>query len=211
MMRYERKYKVGDFSLSLAHQAIKLHPASFQKIFPDRQINNIYFDTPNYTAYKENVLGSPERKKYRIRWYGNEPSAVHAPKLEIKIKKNELGAKQLYQLPSFDIDDRPTILQLVQEQLPVMGALRPVLLNAYRRSYYGTRDGHFRITVDSDLRYCSLVNSLTFSDFQKDDPAVVLELKYNEDQDEAAQRIMQYLPFRQTKSSKYVQGVSLTS
>ena len=41
-MRYERKYKIENLSLSLVEQSIRLHPAGFRKIFPDRQVNNIF-------------------------------------------------------------------------------------------------------------------------------------------------------------------------
>ncbi len=209
-MRFERKYFVGDFSLDLAHEAIRQHPASFRKIFPDRKVNNIYFDTPSFTAYRENVLGSPERKKIRIRWYGENTAEVQTPRLEIKIKKNELGSKQVSRLHAFDVNDRAAYLNMLKSELPWMAALQPVLLNAYRRSYYGTSDGKFRITVDSELQYCSLLNSFLFRGFQASDPAVILELKYDEKEESSSDRIRQYLPFRQTKSSKYVKGVSLT-
>ena len=54
-MRYERKYKIENLSLPLVEQSVRLHPASFKKIFPDRQINNIYFDTADFRTYKDNV------------------------------------------------------------------------------------------------------------------------------------------------------------
>ena len=69
-MRYERKYKIENVALDVIIQALKMHPAGLSKIYPDRQINNIYFDTPGLTTYKENVMGIANRDKYRVRWYG---------------------------------------------------------------------------------------------------------------------------------------------
>ena len=47
-MRYERKYKIEGVSLGIILQSIAMHPAGLSKIYPDRQINNIYFDTPGF-------------------------------------------------------------------------------------------------------------------------------------------------------------------
>ena len=70
-MRYERKYKIENISYSLVEQSIRLHPAGFQKLFPDRQVNNIYFDTMGLEFFKQSHEGSSPRVKIRLRWYGN--------------------------------------------------------------------------------------------------------------------------------------------
>ena len=90
-MRYERKYRIEDLRLEMVHQIIKNHPSSFRKIYPDRQVNNIYFDTPNYTTYTENVMGIAQRKKFRVRWYGDRRDTRTKNNLEVKIKDYELG------------------------------------------------------------------------------------------------------------------------
>ena len=38
--------------------------------FPDRIVNNVYFDTPDLAAFEANLWGAPERRKCRLRWYG---------------------------------------------------------------------------------------------------------------------------------------------
>ena len=62
-MRYERKYKMYNFVPDIIQQTVKVHPASFKKIYPDRQINNIYFDTATLSTYWDNVNGVASRKK----------------------------------------------------------------------------------------------------------------------------------------------------
>ena len=62
-MRFERKYEINHLSKYAVEQAVKLHPAGFQKIFPNRQINNIYFDTPDYRTCRQNIAGINQRKK----------------------------------------------------------------------------------------------------------------------------------------------------
>jgi len=150
-MRYERKYKNENLSLAMTHQSIRSHPAGLRKIFPDRQINNIYFDTPGLTAYHENVVGVASRKKFRVRWYGSEKEAIQNPHLEIKIKDNELGFKKTFPVAPFSW----TSLTALQKEV-----------------------------------------------------AVIVELKYEEEWENQVDRIRQFLPFRQTKSSKYVTGMN---
>ena len=86
---------------------------------------------------------------------------------------------------------------------------KPTLLNSYQRSYFGTSDGKFRITVDWNLQFYPPLHQSAFQQQPFVEKQVILELKYKEKQDALAQTIFQYLPFRQTKSSKYVTGILL--
>lgn len=210
-MRYELKYKIEHFGLSSLLQAIRLHPAGFRKIYPDRQINNIYFDSPSLTTFEDNVSGVSERKKFRIRWYGVKPEIIESPKLEIKIKSNKLGAKEVYPANDFTLDNLMPITHNVNQLVKKNGSLRPVLMNSYNRSYFGTTNGDFRITVDRDMRYFSLLAGRQFTRYTIHDDDLIMELKYDESLDGKTDRITQALPFRQTKSSKYVTGVYLVS
>ena len=220
-MRYERKYKAEHLDFALVQQMIRLHPVGFRKIFPDRQVNNIYLDTEDLTTYKENVMGIAERKKFRIRWYGDVNQNIQNPIFEIKIKNNLLGSKISKPFPIFDLSElcfnslgdlkSPSELKLkVQQLAKAEQDLRPVLLNSYLRSYYGSPDGKFRITIDRHLRYFSILHSFSFKKYLLQDPGLVIELKYDEQLDNQTDRITQHLPFRLTKSSKYVTGVDLT-
>ena len=103
-MRYERKYRIEGVSLDVIKQSILIHPAGLYKIFPDRQINNIYFDTPGLTTYKENVMGIANRDKFRVRWYGWDPFVIKKPKLEIKHRRNNVGAKTIFNVDTFSFD-----------------------------------------------------------------------------------------------------------
>lgn len=209
-MRYERKYKIEDLSLSLTQQAIRSHPASFRKIFPDRQINNIYFDTPHMATYHENVKGIAQRKKFRVRWYGSEREITN-PVLETKIKDNQLGYKESSPIDLFTWQDLRSLSTQVNAMSKTSALLQATLANAYWRSYYGSPDGRYRITIDWQLRYFSLLGSRRFTRFNIADEGVVVELKYDETEEAGVDRIRQFLPFRQTKSSKYVTGMNLSS
>ena len=127
-MRYERKYKIEDLSLDVVHQVIRNHPASFRMIFPDREVNNIYFDTPALSTYQDNVKGIGERRKFRVRWYGDKRNTSTKNNFEIKIKENELGRKEVYDFPLFDLKDWKKTAKEVNRISAKGLALSPVLM-----------------------------------------------------------------------------------
>jgi hypothetical protein len=207
-MRYERKYRIEGLPPAWVEQAIRLHPASFRPLYPTRRINNIYFDTPDLSGFYQNIAGVPQRRKHRLRWYGEDLITLTKPVFEIKIKDGELGTKEHQQLPTTHwLQLRERFVEVPHlEFLP----LQPVLVNAYQRAYFATPDKCFRLTVDWNLSFAPFHWSKPVEQFHYlPDTAVIVELKYDADQDEAAQRIFDHLPFRQTKNSKYVTGINL--
>lgn len=208
-MRFERKYRVENMSLSHVLQIVKLHPASFDKIYPDRVINNIYFDTPHFECLNDNMMGINHRKKYRIRWYGKDLKHLHKPQLEVKYKENYLGGKTVMPLPDLELNQLRKIKDVVNEKVNYKSLLNPVLLNSYHRSYWATSDLKFRITVDSNMCFHSLYHIPFFTAYRQKDQAIVVELKYERADEEELERINSFLPFRLSKNSKYVNGLIL--
>jgi len=207
-MRYERKYRIENQSLAFVEQMVRHHPRGFRTLFPDRQINNIYFDTPGMTCYKENVAGIAERKKYRVRWYGNLMETEGTDnQLEIKIKNNALGDKKRYSFPSFLMRDWRQLGSVVAGELSHQVSLIPTLLNSYQRSYYGLPTKKFRITIDRKLGYCPLIQENQQPEIRHLDEAIIVEIKYDESLEMEADQVLQYIPFRATKNSKYVTGI----
>lgn len=210
-MRYERKYKVYNYPADLMAQMVRIHPASFKKIYPDRQINNIYFDTSTLSTYWDNVNGVAQRKKYRVRWYGSDVSTIEQPHFEIKARINELGTKKITRIDDFNLDGLRFLTRVVNELSGTPGRLQPVLMNSYERSYFGTNDGKFRVTIDWNIRYFALMFAQRFTRYTVQDfNACVLEIKYEREDDHSTDRVTQFFPFRQTKSSKYVTGIQYT-
>ena len=163
-MRYERKYRIEHAHPQVVQVVIRQHPAGFRPLFPPRQINNLYFDTPDFAAFQDNVTGTPQRLKYRLRWY------------------REILGKGL--------------------------DLQPVLFNTYQRSYWGAPALPFRLTMDTGLRFgpyqAHREPALPFTD-----SATVIEVKYDQQEDERTAFILQHLPFRLSKNSKFVTGINL--
>jgi SPX domain protein involved in polyphosphate accumulation len=216
-LRYERKYLITAYSHKEVEQLIKINSACFSEVFHQRNINNIYFDTLGLNHYYDNVEGSSNRLKVRIRWYGNLFGTIDRPVLEYKIKKGLLGKKKSYLLNSFLFDtafDRTQLLKAtnenavpkqIQEELL---ALKPTLLNSYTRKYFLSADKKFRITIDHHLRYFGIgPMHNTFSNKNADHRTTVLELKYDAASETEAKEISTQFPFALTKSSKYLQGL----
>lgn len=216
-MRYERKYKVETLSAAAVRQTVKLLPQGFRIAFPERVINNIYFDTPDFIKIRENRDGISERKKLRVRWYGDIRDGEKAT-LEIKGKQNQLGTKAHFKTSFSDFSNLKALTNFV---LGASGekiyGLQPVIMNQYRRTYYASTDGKFRITVDEQLRFFPLfdrggntsINSVLNADqhFWIETPVIILELKYGRDEEAAASDLAQYLPFQLTKYSKFAMGM----
>ena len=210
-MRYERKYRITNLSLPIVHQVVQAHPFAFRKAYADRQVNNIYYDGPELDTFVENANGVPERKKFRLRWYGPFSDRISKPVFEVKFKSHLLGSKKSRTLSSFYIEELEEVNRKIREFPEHEGHLAPSLLNSYFRSYYESLNGYFRITIDSEMRFNPYIkgsfNALDQSFFPF--PGIILELKYDMEQAHLADEVLQYIPFRNTKSSKYAEGLSL--
>lgn len=215
--RYERKFLVRDMTLEELSQVVRLHPAVFYPIHHPRWINNIYLDSPALKSFSDNVEGVGHRTKFRIRWYGDLQGDIPAPMLEIKRKWGYLSKKELIPIPEFNFEEvmlSGGVMELLQSStIPAetrneLMPCQPALVNRYHRSYYLSADGHYRVTLDSQLKYYPI--HLPFPELLEQearDAACILELKYDSGQDDGAKDISSEFQFRLTKSSKYVSGV----
>lgn len=215
--RYERKFFLEGVGRAQARDLVLRHPALFYEPYPPRYINNIYFDTPWMEHFDDNLSGSSVRGKVRVRWYHELVGQVEDPILEFKNKRGWVGWKESYPFPAFHFDTslsaRDIQARIMESELPlaVIHRLRGYqfsLVNRYHREYYATRDGRFRVTLDADLSYYR-VGRLSNPLFAQtvDHGVVIVELKYDAEQEPQAQRVASRFPFRMTRSSKYVRGV----
>ena len=216
--RYERKFLVEDLLPSQVVAIIKQHPRLFHTPYPPRYVNNLYLDTVDLANYFDNVDGAMQRHKVRVRWYGGPFGEVPRSMLEIKVKDGLVGTKHTYPLAAFNMDSHfcDRVLQgvLSNSVLPPgirfnLRGLNAVLFNRYYRHYYASYDGAFRVTMDTQLSFYK-VNGLFGNEFahrQVNARDVVVELKYEIEQEPRANRVAGFFPFRVTRNSKYVQGV----
>jgi len=214
--RYERKFSLPGTSLPEAEAAVKLLPGMFSEIYCPRFVNNLYLDSVGSKSFFDNVDGVRDRRKVRVRWYGDFFAFIEKPVLEIKLKKGLLGKKESYPLTPFRFDQafqRDIIMEvLYSSEIPgllkmELSEFEPSLANRYQRKYFQSADGKFRITIDWDMAYYH-VNMFynSFLNSSIDDAGAIIEIKYNAGDDNYIKFLLTHFPFRLTKSSKYVIG-----
>jgi hypothetical protein len=212
--RYERKMTTESSRLHDVLLLIKSHRALFRKQFPNRVINNIYFDTPSLTSYRDHVSGTARREKKRIRWYGSPEDIISNPVLERKIKIGMVGEKLIEPLTPLKVDlqgpwpipgealsEANTYLHTVHWRLR---ALQPVVAIRYERYYFVSSDYKYRLTVDKNLEYFGL-SSKGKPQMRSLLPApLIIELKYDREFANDADTISNEFPFRIDRFSKYI-------
>lgn len=210
--RYERKYRIEHALLPEVLAGVREHPAGFGVHFPDRQINNIYLDTPELASFQENLSGVGERTKYRIRWYGADIHFATEPILEAKIKENWLGWKKRKDLPDFPVENYMDLLDLISAEIKMHQLLEPALLNTYKRKYFLSFDKKFRLTVDYEMRFYNLRMPRRDGLLAHEDDGIVVEIKYDEADDALfSRKVGPRFPFKMTKNSKFVNGVIMAT
>ena len=215
--RYERKFLVEELDAGQVRLMVRRHPAMFYEPYPPRVVNNLYLDTEEMDNYYANLSGAAERCKVRVRWYGELFGAVASPVLEFKIKNGLVGTKQSHPFPAFRLDEN--FSQRYFQGLardsdlpdPVRHHLRTlnvVLCNNYRRWYYASKDGRYRVTVDTGMAYYRVRKfGNRFVGRVRDDGRVIVEMKYEKPFEPQADRVAGFFPFRITRNSKYVTGI----
>ncbi len=217
--RFERKYSTTRYSSHQVEALVNHHPALFREIFHPRSVNNMYWDTIGLGAYFEHTIGSYQRTKTRVRWYGDLYGTTKSPKLELKKKNTNVGYKKRYPLENFHLQAGDLASYLYQEIVQDgvhpevkqrLASLTPTLINSYKRKYFRSLCGRFRITIDSDVSCYPLlgVASLPVNGI-KNSRLVIIELKYSHLDDLLATEIADSLPFTLTRNSKYINGLQL--
>ncbi len=220
--RYERKFKIPAGHVSGASWVRQL-PLVFRRSYPPRWVNNLYFDTPDYRHYHENIAGLPSRKKVRIRWYG-DLEAGRAPTLELKARAGLCGYKRQFPLMEegwgTGMTRNPRYGNLCNDLLSRVAFssgewssqihdLVPVLLNRYFRHYFEASGGRLRLTLDSYLGFFGVIGNRPPRDRGAED--LIVELKYHPSDETLARKVCQSFPYRLTRHSKYVRGLETLS
>jgi hypothetical protein len=196
---------------------IALHPAAFREAYPERRVNNLYFDSLDLGCFGENLSGVSSRTKCRLRWYGDGVTARRAT-LEFKGRRNLSGSKRRHEVEfrtelgdlTFEEILRTTALGLPEaERARFDGMVGAVLLNHYRRRYFVSFDGRVRVTVDRDLAfYDQRSRPGPDTRFRVNSPdVIVFECKYASKDDAQTRKAISDLPARVTRCSKYALGV----
>jgi hypothetical protein len=211
--RLELKLPLANRTPAAVWASIRRHPAGFERLHPPRRIGNVYFDTPSFACLRTSIEGISRRLKLRLRWYG-DGDVQGRGQLEWKWRAGRAGWK--WTLPvawegPLAKQRWSELRERLREELDgrrraSFDALsRPTLVNRYRRSYFVSRDGLCRLTLDEDLAflpqpgglYPQLLGAITC-------PRVhILELKLPLDRPDAARAALQAFPYRPARFSKY--------
>lgn len=214
--RYEIKFLIEPFEYHSVLNWLRQHNSCLETEYPNRQVNNIYFDSYNHNSYSENIYGSSSKSKVRFRWYGasKEP---HDGALEIKCKRNQLNWKLIYKVQgelTRNGSDWRRLYSEIRQQIPAEGKKwmemnpLPVLINRYKRKYFISRDKKVRVTLDTDLSIYDqsrkpFPNYSSKSNLPK---VLVLEIKFPREQRDHVVDIFGNIPWRSSRFSKYISG-----
>ncbi|MBC8304630.1 MAG: VTC domain-containing protein [Pelagibacterales bacterium] len=179
----------------------------FRQQHTPRFINSIYFDTNNLDCINDNLDGTNIRKKFRVRWYGNNKS-LNNPNLEIKYKKNFESYKKIYLMEKFknldftDVNNIKLLSKYINNNILLNQNLKPINLIQYKRLYLISSNNLIRATLDYDIKSKKIINFLNpfFSNFRD----VILELKYETNLDNYVRTNLNQMNTRYSKSSKYI-------
>ncbi len=221
-VRVEKKFVARADTLTLIQNWIQHSPEHFREVYEPRWVNNIYFDSHDYSAYEENLTGTSQRVKLRYRWYGDRdlrgPGAA-----ELKFKRNDFGWK--FKVP-VDIpmsNHSPRYIELHRilrkQGMPSMTKWFDrfpfaVLTNRYYRRYYVSANQQLRITLDTHLKSFDqrFASRVSWTRTGVTPSLLIVELKFAREHRKVAVDAMVRFPLRSNRHSKYVTGLqSITS
>ena len=215
-LRYEVKYVARATELPNLLAWVRANQAGFSEPFPQRQVNNVYFDTYDLYAYQENLSGASARSKVRFRWYGSLDDPEKGT-LEVKRRRSSVGWKLSYPVGPTPLagETWSSFRRALRAQLPDQARVwfdanpQPVLINRYQRRYFLSRDGLVRLTVDWNQRVFDERHSAkpNLSNAANLPDTLVVEIKFDRADRKIANRYAQGIPIRVSRNSKYVIGV----
>ena len=169
--RYEIKYLIRHDTAAEVSQTLSAYmlPDAHGDGQGNYQITSLYYDTTDYKAYWDKIEGHRNRRKLRVRIYGDQPVTPETPCfVEIKHRLDRALQKRRLIVPyraALDLDriedqytpSSPQQRAILEEVLYLQGALRlqPACVVGYRRTAF---EGHeydpgLRVTFDTNLKY----------------------------------------------------------
>lgn len=214
-MRYEIKYPM-DRAQALAFNEWYVDSGhGFWSKYPPRQVNTIYFDSPDLDSYCDNLDGISRRRKLRLRWYGEDLYPINAI-FEIKAKVHSVGEKFSVDVnfPAQQEANWSALLNRLEADLPdslkpFRGLLHfPQVLNSYDRGYYEDSHGT-RLTIDTKLEACSIgkLTALRSREMLRIPLYSIAEFKFPIQEKPRVDALLKGLPVRPSKFSKYVASI----
>ncbi len=185
---------------------------------PKRYINSIYFDNIYNHIANDNLDGKSKRTKIRLRYYGKNIKTNCF--LEIKKKDNKFGQKNIINLKKkiddLDVENMFKIKNNIFKKVfndPFISKyiakdfLTPQLNISYLRNYFYA--DNVRITHDKDIRFKPIGISKINTRNVYNDYLNVLEVKFETINTASAMKILDQIPLKPKRFSKYLRGLSV--
>lgn len=207
--RFERKWilKNGDY-LKLINSLLRSN-FFFKFQYPKRKVNSIYFDDLKLSSIRENLDGISNKRKVRIRWYGNSKKLI-SPILEIKSKKGYETKKESFRINKLNNFEylNPRNLEIIASEINKITnskkTIFPILTTNYEREYFISNHNEIRATVDYNLESIFLKNHSEIHQKKRYFPECILELKYSTKIDKLVRSKLDEITLRLSKNSKYI-------
>jgi len=212
--RYEIKFVLDESSYSDAMQWLYVYTNAVNR-YPDRYINTIYLDNPDFESVRDNLAGISDRLKTRIRWYDGDPVV----KLEKKIRKGRLGRKETIPLDlggDFSSKLSPLVIRnrinnILYNKIELNDDYYESILGVrYLRKYFEDQAG-FRVTFDEEIQFCDLhdeIEPFYLSNGLINYAPKVMEIKFNPSNKDYAANLIRKLNMTPKRHSKYLAGMA---
>tara|TARA_B100000767_G_C19560327_1_gene448750 strand:- start:38 stop:709 length:672 start_codon:yes stop_codon:yes gene_type:complete len=184
---------------------------------PTRKINSIYFDNLNNQIARDNINGISKRCKFRIRHYGDDQESNCY--LEIKKKLNKFGFKKIIDMQSKISDVKLNEVFLLNKKIYkevindsygkeyiFQDFMSPQVLVSYSRDYFIV--DKIRITHDKAISFEPFGIDKLSTQKKINDYLNVLEIKFDYENLNDAQHILQKIQAKPKRFSKYLRGLS---
>ncbi|MAF20967.1 MAG: hypothetical protein CMI55_04880 [Parcubacteria group bacterium] len=217
--RSEIKYLLYGVSKKTLFIQYKMSSLLLAKTFPDRWVNNIYFDNINLDSFNQSIEGISKRTKIRLRWYGDFHN-LENPSLEIKYKSGHKNMKKsvlikdklIYDKNSSELFSSLIGSKSLNENFKyLLKELRPVVANRYFRSYHSSANNKYRVTTDTFLSFVNLItSSLNSLHWKKTKNVSIIELKFKKSDNHILNFMTEIRSrYRMSQISKYTYGLQL--
>lgn len=191
--RKEKKYRLTKHEANSLKAQLSL--GGMTSLHPPRQVNSLYFDTPDLLMFSDSEEGVLPRRKVRIRHYNDDDLRL----LETKVSSLEGRFKKSSQILLGGPSQDKTVLHD-----PQYGMLYPSLAVTYSRGYYSYQG--MRLTFDSNITYQNYRPAECLPTL---DPEVVMEIKVSINFPDDL--VDQLIPHPTARFSKYCRGILVTT
>ena len=213
-MRFEKKFILPGSKIRINELILSLLGNGFKPEHKKRMVNSIYLSDFSYKDFTDHQTGMSERKKDRLRWYGERDSKSLVV-FETKHRISEMGYKaKLYTNLKPNLTDQCSSVWgvtqafdcwLIRNKIVHRSKITPLLLVQYTREYFVNIVDKTRVTIDFPIKYAAVRKMGNLSYVPEKD--CVIEVKYDNSGIEAISRICAINNMQLSKNSKFINGV----